>query len=198
MGDDWHVKAALYVRAGQEQGRLAMALAYFFFLTIIVAGHVVLQALLTALLLKNFEQSLSQEAEEQLEKERLALINRDKNVDEVNEEVEDDHDKLACTKCKDGLKGIQETFHRTFTGNLVAYDREQEKIKRRAKKRELMIKKQKAMMSEQAGESSQKLDPKQNKAEESDMLEEKPWSFIHHNLRLISQLSKVFRISLTV
>lgn len=44
-----------------------MMLAYFFFVILIISGHVVLQALLTALLLKNFEQSLHDEAEEKNE-----------------------------------------------------------------------------------------------------------------------------------
>ena len=145
MGDDWHIKAALYIRAGQEQGILAMSLAYVFFLTIIIAGHVVLQALLTALLLKNFEQSLSQEAEEWLEKERLALINRDDNEAELYEQAADDRDKACCRGCKDSLNGIKETFNRTFTGNIVAYEREQANKKRRAEKREEIMKKQKAM-----------------------------------------------------
>ena len=42
MGDDWHIKAALFVRAGEEQGTFSMSLAYGFFMMIIVAGHVIL------------------------------------------------------------------------------------------------------------------------------------------------------------
>lgn len=67
IGDDWYAKTALYIRAGQAQGTFPMMLAYFFFVILIISGHVVLQALLTALLLKNFEQSLHDEAEEKNE-----------------------------------------------------------------------------------------------------------------------------------
>ena len=123
MGDDWHLKAAIYIRAGSEQGTFAMSLAYGFFLFIIVAGHVILQALLTALLLKNFEQSLAEESEDLLEQERLALIN---GSDDLEDDLVDDEEeeKFTCDKCKNHLEKIKEMFDRTFSGNLVAYERD--------------------------------------------------------------------------
>ena len=123
MGDDWHLKAAIYIRAGSEQGTFAMSLAYGFFLFILVAGHVILQALLTALLLKNFEQSLAEESEDLLEQERLALIN---GSDDLEDDLIDDEEeeKFTCDKCKNHLEKIKEMFDRTFSGNLVAYERD--------------------------------------------------------------------------
>ena len=50
-----------------------MMLAYLFFVLMIVTGHVVLKALLIALLLKNFEQSIQEDAEQQDEVIRQAI-----------------------------------------------------------------------------------------------------------------------------
>lgn len=124
MGDDWHLKAAIYIRAGSEQGTFAMSLAYGFFLFILVAGHVILQALLTALLLKNFEQSLAEESEDSLEQERLALINGSDDLDNDLIDDEEEEEKFTCDKCKNRLEKIKEMFDRTFSGNSVAYERD--------------------------------------------------------------------------
>ena len=100
-----------------------MSLAYGFFLFILVAGHVILQALLTALLLKNFEQSLAEESEDSLEQERLALINGSDDLD--NDLIDDEEEeKFTCDKCKNRLEKIKEMFDRTFSGNSVAYERD--------------------------------------------------------------------------
>ena len=74
-----------------------MCLAYGFFLFIIVAGHVILQALLTALLLKNFEQSLAEESEGLLEQERLAIINGSDDFEDYNK---DEEENFTCDKCR--------------------------------------------------------------------------------------------------
>ena len=60
-----------------------MMLAYFFFVILIISGHVVLQALLTALLLKNFEQSLHDEAEEKNE----VVESKEENTEPKDHEV---------------------------------------------------------------------------------------------------------------
>ena len=98
-----------------------MILAYSFFIILIISGHVVLQALLTALLLKNFEQSLHDEAEEKNEMQRQSLKAEE---EEIDEDLEVKEEKLSCNKCKTRLDNLVKMFNQTFTGNLVAYQRD--------------------------------------------------------------------------
>ena len=112
MGDDWFQKIALYTRAGEAQGTFAKTLAYTYFVCIILLGHVVLQALLTALLLKNFEQSISEDHEAENEQTRKAI---EEEEDSNNED--DDMKKLTLDKCKRILDRVVAFFNSTFTGN---------------------------------------------------------------------------------
>ena len=55
VGDDWPSIATNHIRASKEEGAFSEIIAYFYFLIVLITGHIALQALLTALLLKNFE-----------------------------------------------------------------------------------------------------------------------------------------------
>ena len=55
IGDDWPTIATPYIRASREDGEFTELIAYSYFMILLVTGHVVLLALLTALLLKNFK-----------------------------------------------------------------------------------------------------------------------------------------------
>ena len=120
MGDDWFQKISLFARAGEAQGMFAKTLAYTYFICIIVLGHVVLQALLTALLLKNFEQSMSEDEQKENEETRRKAIEEE---EDSNNEFSEDQ-KLTCDKCKLRLERFVEFFNSTFTGNEVAYQRD--------------------------------------------------------------------------
>ena len=62
IGDDWPDKVALYVRASHEEfGMVGEVLAWVYFMLVMLSGHIVMMALITALLLKNFESSLNEE-----------------------------------------------------------------------------------------------------------------------------------------
>ena len=55
VGDEWPKIATINIMASKEAGDVAEIIAYLYFLVVLITGHIVLQALLTALLLKNFE-----------------------------------------------------------------------------------------------------------------------------------------------
>ena len=62
IGDSWPAKVAEYVRAGQEEyGTAGEVVACTYFVLVMLTGHIIMMALVTALLLKNFEKSLGNE-----------------------------------------------------------------------------------------------------------------------------------------
>ena len=77
-----------------------MTLAYFFFVTIMVTGHVFLQALLTALLLKNFEATQSEEAKNR-EKKKLEKLQTYSMGDD--DDFNNAEEPLSVSKCSEKL-----------------------------------------------------------------------------------------------
>ena len=63
IGDDWPQIATLYIRAKKELGFVYEISAYLYFITSLITGCIILQSLMTALLLKNFQQSWSLDEE---------------------------------------------------------------------------------------------------------------------------------------
>lgn len=62
IGDNWPVKVSVFVRASQEEFGLAgEIMAWTYFVLVMLTGHIVMMALITALLLKNFEKTLTDE-----------------------------------------------------------------------------------------------------------------------------------------
>ena len=120
MGDDWQSKASLYIRAGYAQDSLGMVLAYFFFTLLMISGHIFLNALLTALLLKNFEQTQNEQYEEQQQKK---LKKRSSDSDSDSSDEEDDNE-IAGEKWKRLCLYVKDMFNSTFTGDQLAYQRE--------------------------------------------------------------------------
>ena len=73
-----------------------------------------------------------------MEKAKQKYIERQDviNCKEEDEDADDD-DKITCDKCNAILKRIKENFNMTFTGNSVAYERDQKAREAKlAKKRE--------------------------------------------------------------
>ena len=67
-GDDWPSIAIPYIRASKEEGKVAEIIAYLYFIALLLTGTIVLMALLTALLLKNYN---SKQARDESEIDRM-------------------------------------------------------------------------------------------------------------------------------
>ena len=65
---------------------------------------------------------MSDEAEDEDESQRKKTIRDDSESEGDLEEQQEE--KLTCNKCKARLQNLAETFNRTFSGNLVAYERD--------------------------------------------------------------------------
>ena len=126
IGDDWPDKVALYVRASQEEfGMAGEVLAWIYFMLVMLSGHIVMMALITALLLKNFESSLNEELKinysvKDHKKAQLMLIRKKMQA------VEESKAPLCSSKAmKDRLKWAKSLFNSSFNGNLAALRREE-------------------------------------------------------------------------
>ena len=74
IGEDWHVIAGTYVRASAEFGSESRTIAMVYFIILVVVGHIMLLALFTALLLRNFESNL------ELQERQIRMLNRRKLI----------------------------------------------------------------------------------------------------------------------
>ena len=107
-------------------------IAWTYFVLVMLTGHIVMMALVTALLLKNFEQSLGNELQKQ-----YAVKDHRKAQLELSGA---DHDqKLQAPFCsavawRQRSEWISDLFNQTFTGNRAALRRA-----KRAKERERAI-----------------------------------------------------------
>ena len=124
IGDDWPNKAAEYIRASREDGAMAEVMAYTYFLLTMVTLHVIMQGLLTALLLKNFEKSIKGESDS-LEKDRQRTLQRLHEFSETKSE-RFEPDKSVCSGkiWKKRWDNFALTFNRVFTGNSAAFERD--------------------------------------------------------------------------
>ena len=55
VGEDWNEIMYMYVRAGGAESELGWSIARIYFLIVMITGNVILLALFTSLLLKNFD-----------------------------------------------------------------------------------------------------------------------------------------------
>lgn len=99
MGEDWNQVLYLYVRAlGADNNELGWQLARTYFLIIMITGNVILLALFTSLLLKNFDREADKGAEES--SERLSG-NRDADNSSANKSEEDKKSSTAINADED-------------------------------------------------------------------------------------------------
>ena len=68
IGEDWDEIAVLYLRASRSQGAASYTIARLYFVMLLLIGHIMLLALFTALMLRNFGASLK-EKEKMLERD---------------------------------------------------------------------------------------------------------------------------------
>ena len=64
IGEDWNEILYLYERALGAESELGWQLTRIYFLIIMIIGNIILLALFTSLLLKNFEKKADEKAEE--------------------------------------------------------------------------------------------------------------------------------------
>ena len=124
IGDSWNNKLAEYVLAGQEElGMVGQIISWTYFILVMLVGHIVMMALVTALLLKNFEQSVGSELQKKYEVKDRRKAQRRLTGDE-NKLKKKKKPVCSCEFFQKALKKLSKLFNRTFSGNKAALNRD--------------------------------------------------------------------------